>query len=188
LRSSRVTVLFICTHNSARSQMAEGLLNALDGDRFEAMSAGTEPAAVHPMAVRAMAELGIDLSAARSKSVDGFVDRELDWVITVCDRAHQNCPFFAGGKRQLHKGFGDPAQPDLAQDDPALLGLFRRTRDEIREWLEREFVPMATGRAPHSGDGGAPPREDGDRPSQESAQDSGESPSWKYFRFSHMET
>jgi len=141
LRSDRISVLFICTHNSARSQIAEGLLNALFGDSFEAFSAGTEPTTVHPMAVKAMAELGIDISRAGSKSVDGFRERKLDYVVTVCDRAHQTCPFFAGGKHQLHKGFGDPARPGL--DDATLLGLFRRTRDEIRDWLEKEFVPMA---------------------------------------------
>ena len=171
MRSSRTTVLFICTHNSARSQMAEGLLNALFGDRFEAFSAGTEPTAVHPMAVKAMAELGIDISRARSKSADEFRERELDYVVTVCDRAHQSCPFFAGGKHKLHKGFGDPAQAGL--DDAALLELFRRTRDDIREWLEKEFVPTAEGKTPHS---------------QEGAQASGESPSWKYFRFSQRDT
>jgi arsenate reductase len=175
----KTTVLFICTHNSARSQMAEGLLNAFHGDRFEAMSAGTEPTAVHPMAVRAMAELGIDISRARSKPVNEFFDRDIDYVITVCDRAHQGCPFFAGGKHRLHKGFGDPARPGL--DDGALLNLFRHTRDEIREWLEKEFVPFATGGAASSREGGAPL-------SQEGAQEPGSSPDWKYFRFSQRET
>lgn len=141
MRSSRTTVLFICTHNSARSQMAEGLLQAFHGDRFEAFSAGTEPTTVHPMAVKAMAELGIDISRARSKSVDGFRERKLDYVVTVCDRAHQTCPLFAGGRHQLHKGFGDPAQPGM--DDDALLAAFRTTRDEIKLWLEKEFVPEA---------------------------------------------
>jgi arsenate reductase len=171
LRSSKTTVLFVCTHNSARSQIAEGLLQAFHGDRFEAFSAGTEPTTVHPMAVKAMAELGIDISRARSKSVDGFRERKLDYVVTVCDRAHQNCPFFAGGKHQLHKGFGDPAQPGL--DDATLLGHFMRTRDEIRDWLEEEFVPMASGSGP---------------PAQEGAQASGEFSGWKNLRFSHKDT
>ncbi len=139
----KTTVLFICTHNSARSQMAEGLLLALHADLFEAFSAGTEPTAVHPLAVKAMAEVGIDISRARAKPLDEFRDRTLDYIVTVCDRAHQDCPFFAGGRHQLHRGFGDPAQPGL--DDAALLALFRRTRDEILDWLDKEFVPMAAG-------------------------------------------
>ncbi len=121
--------------------MAEGLLRSLHGNDFEPFSAGTEPTSVHPMAVKAMAELGIDISANRSKSTSEFLDRDLDYVVTVCDRAHQNCPFFAGGKHQLHKGFGDPAQPGM--DDDALLEAFRKTRDEIKLWLEKEFVPEA---------------------------------------------
>jgi arsenate reductase len=145
LRSSRTTVLFICTHNSARSQIAEGLLRAFHADRFEAFSAGTEPTSVHPMAIRAMAEIGIDISGHRSKPVGEFRDRELDYVVTVCDRAHQNCPFFPGGKNHLHMGFGDPVR--AGTDYQTMLDTFRRTRDEIRDWLEKEFVPMAIGDA-----------------------------------------
>jgi arsenate reductase len=162
----KTTVLFICTRNSARSQMAEGLLNAFHGERFEAFSAGTEPATVHPMAVRAMAELGVDISAARSKSVDEFIRRDIDYVVTVCDRAHQTCPFLAGGKHRLHTGFGDPAQAGL--EDAALLALFRRARDDIRKWLDTEFVPtVAGGRGSNRARPGAP----------------ASSPKSKYFRF-----
>ena len=141
MRSSKISVLFICMHNSARSQMAGGLLNALHGDRFEAFSAGTEPTFVHPGAISAMAEMGIDISGNRSKSVDEFRDRELDYVVTVCDRAHQDCPFFAGGRHQVHQGFGDPAQAGMGEQ--AMAEAFRLTRDEILNWLENEFILAA---------------------------------------------
>jgi arsenate reductase len=130
-------VLFICTHNSARSQMAEGLLNALHGDRFEAFSAGTEPTSVHPLAIKAVAEIGIDISGQRSKSLDEFRGREFDYIVTVCDRAHQICPFFPGGKVQLHRGFADPA--DQAIPESGRLGAFRRSRDELKEWITGTF-------------------------------------------------
>jgi arsenate reductase len=135
---NKKTVLFICRHNSARSQMAEGLLRALHGDRFEAFSAGTEPTAVHPMAVWVMAELGIDISGQRSKSVEEFRDQKLDYIVTVCDRAHQDCPFFPGGMVQLHRGFWDPARP--GRDEAVMLEDFRRTRDELREWILEAFA------------------------------------------------
>jgi len=166
LRSSKISALFICTHNSARSQMAEGLLNALHGDRFEAFSAGTQPTSVHPLAVKAMAEIGVDISGHRSKSVDEFRDRDIDYVVTVCDRAHQNCPFFAGGRKHLHKGFGDPAR--AGSDESGMLEAFRRTRDEIRTWLDKEFVALVeVGSAPSQAGGGV------------AAASSG----WTHFRF-----
>ena len=130
-------VLFICTHNSARSHMAEGFVNALYRDRYRAFSAGTEPSNVSPYAVRVMREIGIDISDHRSKSVDEFLDQDLDYVVTVCDHAKEACPFFPGGRKALHKGFQDPAS--VAGTDEEKLSLFRRVRDEIRDWVEKSF-------------------------------------------------
>jgi arsenate reductase len=134
----RSRVLFLCTGNSARSQMAEGLVNHYLGDTWEAFSAGTKPSgSVHPLAVQAMAELGIDLSAHRSKSTDEFrgaaVERgaAFDRVITVCDHAAQNCPAWLGGGVVKHIGFPDPA--DAKGSDEERLALFRRVRDGLRE-------------------------------------------------------
>src|SRR5215218_8681344 len=108
----KTRVLFVCTHNSARSQMAEGLLRQLAGDRFEAFSAGTDASSVRPEAISVMAELGIDISAQRSKSVDDFVGQQFAWVITVCDRARETCPYFPGAEQTAHWGFDDPADAD----------------------------------------------------------------------------
>jgi len=131
------SILFICTHNSARSQIAEGLLNALYGDSYEAYSAGTEPTNVNPFAIEAMAEMGIDISKNRAKSVNEFTGMSLDYVITVCDNARQACPFFAGGKKQIHQSFEDPS--GLSGTDEEILSGFRRIRDEIKYWIERTF-------------------------------------------------
>jgi arsenate reductase len=117
--------------------MAEGLLKTLFGDRYEAFSAGTQPAPVHPLAVRAMGEIGIDISARRSKDVAQFVDQEMDVVVTVCDRAKETCPFFPYGRRFLHQGFLDPAAVQGGEE--GRMAAFRQVRDEIRDWIEREF-------------------------------------------------
>jgi arsenate reductase (thioredoxin) len=121
-------VLFLCTGNSARSQMAEGLTRQVHGDRWEAHSAGTDPAdAVHPLAVQAMAELGIDISSQRPKSVSAFRDQAFDLVVTVCDNAYQSCPFWLGQGTLVHVSFPDPA---AAQGTNAeRLEAFRRIRD-----------------------------------------------------------
>src|SRR5206468_11270643 len=103
------TVLFLCTGNSCRSQMAEGLLRHLAGDRFEAASAGTHPAGLNPGAVAVMQEIGIDISSHRSKRVDEYMDSRFDYVITVCDRAKETCPLFPADASQLHWSFEDPA-------------------------------------------------------------------------------
>jgi arsenate reductase len=135
----RKHVLFLCTGNSARSQMAEGLVNHFLGDEWEAQSAGTSPTGyVHPMAVRAMAELGIDISGARSKSADEFRGAEFDLVITVCDHASENCPLWLGKGRRVHAGFPDPAT--AVGNDAARLEVFRHVRDEIR----REVLELLT--------------------------------------------
>jgi arsenate reductase (thioredoxin) len=105
--TQKLRVLFICTHNSARSQMAEGLLRGLFGDRYEAFSAGTEARGLNPDPVKAMQEIGIDISGHRSKSVDEFQGVEVDYVVTVCDHAKETCSVFSGGQRYLHEGFRD---------------------------------------------------------------------------------
>jgi arsenate reductase (thioredoxin) len=131
---TRRRVLFLCTHNSARSQMAEGFLRRLAADRLEAASAGTEATRVHPLALRAMAEVGIDLSTHTSKTVDRLLDQPWDYVITVCDSAHERCPLFPGRTTRLHWSFDDPSQATGSEDQR--LATFRRVRDEIRMRLE----------------------------------------------------
>ena len=120
---SKIRVLILCTGNSARSQMAEGLLRHEAGDRFEVFSAGTKPSQVRPEAIEVMAELGIDISTHRSKSVDEFAGQALDYVITVCSNANETCPVFPGATRRLHWPFDDPAAEGVAA--------FRRIRDQI---------------------------------------------------------
>ena len=129
-------VLFICTHNSARSQMAEALLDALYGDKYEARSAGIEPAEVNPYAIKGMAELGIDISKHRSKSIKEFRGHNFDYVITVCDHAKETCPFFPG-EEVLHKGFKDPSEFKGNEDE--IMEKVRQVRDEIRVWIEKTF-------------------------------------------------
>jgi arsenate reductase len=129
----RHRVLFLCTHNSARSQMAEGWLRALAGDRFEAASAGTEATRVHPLAERAMAEVGVDLGAHTSKTLDRFLGEPWDWVITVCDAADEACPVFPGAAHRLHWSFDDPSRATGSERER--LATFRRVRDEIRARL-----------------------------------------------------
>ncbi len=124
-------VLFICTRNSARSQMAEALVNHDLAGRFEAFSAGTEPSAVHPLAVAVMRELGIDISAVRSKSLDEFAQENFDYVITLCDQANKVCPMFFGGTHRMHMGFPDPAT--ATGTDAEKLDFFRKLRDQIRQ-------------------------------------------------------
>ena len=126
-------VLILCTGNSARSQMAEGLLRHLAGERFEVASAGVSPTHVRPEAITVMREIGIDISQQRSKSVDEFTDQEFDYVITVCDNANEQCPVFPGNTQRIHWSFGDPAA--AAGDEHARLAVFRRVRDEILSQL-----------------------------------------------------
>ena len=130
-------VLFLCVHNSARSQMAEGLLRARAGDSFDVHSAGNAATAVRPLAVRAMAELGIDIGGQRSKSVDEYAGQRFDYAITVCDDAKEACPYFPGAATQIHWRFDDPAAATGSEDER--LAVFRRVRDEINEHIE-EFV------------------------------------------------
>ncbi|MCS7202360.1 MAG: arsenate reductase ArsC [Dictyoglomus sp.] len=131
-------VLFICTHNSARSQMAEGLMNALYKDKFLAFSAGTDPKGVNPLAIEVMKEIGIDISHHRSKSIEEFRGESFDYVVTVCDSAKEKCPFFPGGKKYIHKGFMDPSSFEGSYEEK--LEIFRKVRDEIKKWLEEYFI------------------------------------------------
>ena len=133
-------MLFVCTGNSARSQMAEAMLTAYGHGEFEAFSAGTEPRAVNPFAIQVLAEMGIDWSAARAKSVTEFIGQPFDYVITVCDRARQVCPVFPGQHNSLHWGLDDPAE--VEGNDAHRLAAFRRTQTELGARL-RPFVELA---------------------------------------------
>ena len=127
-------VLILCTGNSARSQIAEGLLRHDAGDRFEVESAGTRPGRVRPEAIAVMKEIGIDISGHRSKSVDEFASQKFDYVLTVCNNAKESCPIFPGHTNRIHKSFEDPAALEGTGEER--LALFRRVRDEIREYLK----------------------------------------------------
>ncbi len=128
-------VLFVCTHNSVRSQMAEGLINHDLAGKLQAFSAGTEPSQVNPLAVEVMKEIGIDISRHRSKSLDEFKDEKFDFVITLCDHAAETCPVFFGGTKRIHMGFEDPAAAVGSEEEK--LSFFRKIRDEIREKVVR---------------------------------------------------
>jgi len=139
--SDKETVLFICSHNAGRSQMAEALLRQMHGDRFETFSAGTEPMPVNPYVVRALAETGLDISSAHSKSIEEFRGRTFDYVVTLCDRARQSCPFFPDGRNFLHQAFPNPSSFE-GTDEQVLAGA-RQVRDGIRAWLEKTFAAPA---------------------------------------------
>ncbi len=130
-------VLILCTGNSARSQMAEGLLRHIAGDRFDVESAGTIASFVRPQAIAAMAEIGIDISAHRSKCLDEFRSQPFDHVITVCDNANETCPIFPGPANRIHWSFDDPAEAEGSDEEK--LAVFRRVRDEIKAKLQ-EFA------------------------------------------------
>ena len=137
--SDRLKILFLCTGNACRSQMAEGFARHLVGDAIDAYSAGTEPHGMNRLAIRAMAEAGVDISAGRSKHVDELKDVEFDYVVTVCDHAHESCPVFPGKTKVVHVGFEDP--PKLvrdanAQGDDDALPHYRRVRDQIKAWVQ----------------------------------------------------
>ena len=131
-------VLILCTGNSARSQMAEGLLRHDAGDRFDVFSAGTRASQVRPEALAAMKEIGIDISSHRSKHVDEFAGRPFDYVITVCDNAKESCPLFPGETKRIHQSFEDPPAPGVGTEAERL-AIFRRVRDELRTYL-RSFA------------------------------------------------
>ena len=140
------TVLFVCTHNASRSQMAEGFLRHLGGDAFEASSAGTEPGELHPLAVEVMAEQGIDISGQQAKSVDDFVQQEFDYVITVCDDARESCPFFPNARHRVHWSFPDPSKATGSRAER--LAFFREVREGIRARIE-EFIAAVPPKGGH---------------------------------------
>jgi arsenate reductase (thioredoxin) len=131
-------VLFLCTHNSARSQMAEGLLRHLSGDRFEVQSAGTEATHVRALAIRAMDEIGVDISGQESKTLARYLGEPFDYVITVCDEANEACPFFPGAKRRLHWSLPDPSTAEGTEEER--LTVFRSVRDGLRDRMQAELV------------------------------------------------
>jgi arsenate reductase (thioredoxin) len=135
---TKARVLFLCTHNSARSQMAEGLLRHLAGDRFEAHSAGTEATHVRPLAIRAMDEIEVDISGQWSKTLDRYLEESFDHVITVCDDANEACPIFPGARNRLHWSFEDPSRAEGSEEDR--LAVFRSVRDRIRDRVQAELV------------------------------------------------
>ncbi len=130
-------VLFLCTENSCRSQMAEGILQDLRGNEFEVFSAGTRHSVVNPIAIKVMAEIGIDISGHRSKSVEEFQGTNFDFVITTCDAARETCPVFPGKARHLHWSFNDPAEARGSEEE--ILSAFRKVRDEIMLRIRQEF-------------------------------------------------
>ena len=143
MASQNESVLFVCTHNSARSQMAEGLLRDRYGDRYEVASAGTEKTHVRPLAIEAMKDIGIDLSDHTSQTIDAVTrDRTFDVVVTVCDAAREACPYLPARKRNLHHSFDDPSRANGTDDER--LAVFRRVRDEIADWIDQTFAPGAT--------------------------------------------
>ena len=131
-------LLFLCTHNSCRSQMAEGLVNHFLGDHYEAFSAGTEATRVNLLALRVMAEIGIDISAHYSKTMDEFAGQPFDYVITLCGDANERCPLFFGGVKRIHLGFEDPSRLPGSEDE--VLPEYRRVRDEIKARLIQFFT------------------------------------------------
>ena len=136
--NKRKRVLILCTGNSARSQMAEGLLRHLAGDRYEVESAGVAPTQVRPEAIVVMSEVGVDISQQHSKSVDEFMGQDFDYVITVCDNANEQCPVFPANTKRLHCSFEDPAAAH--GDEESRLRAFRKARDEINEQLRRFVI------------------------------------------------
>jgi arsenate reductase (thioredoxin) len=136
--NEKTRVLFLCTHNSARSQMAEGLLRDLAGDRFEAYSAGTEATHVRPLAIRTMEEIGVDISRQESKTLDRYLDQPFDYVITVCDDANEACPYFPGAMSRLHWSFEDPSKAEGSEEER--LEVFRSVRERIKDRMQAELL------------------------------------------------
>ena len=145
LREEPARVLFLCTHNSARSQMAEGLFRALGGEQIEAFSAGTVATVVRPEAIAVMNELGIDISTHESKTLDRFLDEQFDEVVTVCDDANEACPIFPGARHRRHWSIDDPSR--VVGSETERMAAFRSARDELRRRIETELIPD---RFPHA--------------------------------------
>ncbi len=130
-------ILFVCTHNSARSQLAEGLVNSICSNKYQAFSAGSTPTEVNPLAIETLKEIGIDITGHYSKNIIKFEDQYFDYVITVCNNAKDTCPFFPGAKEYIHKSFEDPSSVEGNSEEK--LNAFRETRDEIKEWILEFF-------------------------------------------------
>jgi len=143
MANDKKSVLILCTGNSARSQMAEGLLKQICGDRFDVHSAGTRPIGVSPEAVEVLGEVGIDISNNKSKSVDSFANREFDYVLTVCDNARENCPYFPARTKMVHQGFEDPWLAEGSHEERVVA--YRRVRDQIDAYLRDDFVKNVLG-------------------------------------------
>ena len=145
--AGRTKILFLCTGNSCRSQMAEGWARALMGDRIEACSAGIETHGLNPRAVQVMAEAGVDISGQRSKTLADLPTQDFDYVVTVCDHAHESCPLFPGRTKIVHVGFDDPPRlAKNAQTEEEALGHYRRVRDEIKAFIETLPGALGAGR------------------------------------------
>jgi arsenate reductase (thioredoxin) len=140
---TKTRVLFLCTHNSARSQMAEGLLRHFAGGRFEVMSAGTEASSVRPEAILAMSELGVDISEQTSKTMERYLGEPFAYVVTVCDDANEACPVFPGAKSRLHWSFRDPSRAEGSEEER--LEVFRKVRDEIQGRIREELIEGSRG-------------------------------------------
>jgi arsenate reductase len=138
----KTSVLFVCTHNSARSQMAEGLLRDKYGDRYDVYSAGTEQAHVRPLATDVMEEIGVDLSGHSSKTLADLGDRTFDVVVTVCDDAREACPYLPAEKKNLHRSFEDPSAAEGTEEERR--AVFRGVRDELAAWIDDTFAPAST--------------------------------------------
>lgn len=138
MTSKKGSVLILCTGNSARSQMAEGLMRYICGDAYDIYSAGTKPTSVRPEAIKVLSDIGIDISHHRSKSVDEFQDVAIDFVLTVCDNAKGDCPYFPARTRLVHHSFNDPAS--VEGDEEMRLEAFRRVRDEIEAYIRKDFA------------------------------------------------
>lgn len=136
--AAKLKILFLCTGNSCRSQMAEGWVRHLKSDRMDVWSAGIEKHGLNPLAVKVMAEADVDISGATSKTVDELPHQPFDYVITLCSHAHETCPFFPGQTQRIHKGFDDPPRlAESATSEAEALVHYRRVRDDIRAWVER---------------------------------------------------
>lgn len=133
----KTQILFLCTHNSCRSQMAEGIVNHYLGDRFQPFSAGTEATRVNPLASLVLAELGIDTSRHYSKTIEEYAGQTFDHIVTLCGDANEKCPLFFGGVKRIHRGFEDPSRLNGNEED--VLPEFRRVRDEIKTWIIAYF-------------------------------------------------
>ncbi len=139
MKLEKKTVLFVCTHNSARSQLAESILRNKSSDIYQVFSAGTKPTAVNPIILDILTEMGIDTSNLESKHINAFLGMEIDLVVTVCDSAKETCPFFPNAKKYLHKNFDDPNT--FVGTEENIRKEVKRVTNEITDWIEEEFIP-----------------------------------------------